>query len=39
MFLAVSGLFIVKGKKGIAGSGKWYLLAGLLIPLLYVIFS
>ncbi|MDR3245823.1 MAG: PepSY-associated TM helix domain-containing protein [Prevotellaceae bacterium] len=39
IFLAVSGLFIVKGKKGLAGSGKWYLIAGLLIPLLYVIFA
>jgi hypothetical protein len=37
LFLAVSGLFIVKGKKGLAGSGKWFLLAGLLIPLLYVL--
>jgi hypothetical protein len=39
LFLAVSGLFIVKGKKGFAGTGKWYLLAGLLIPVLYVLFN
>ncbi|MDR1437033.1 MAG: PepSY-associated TM helix domain-containing protein [Candidatus Symbiothrix sp.] len=37
LFLAVSGLFLAKGKKGLAGSGKWFLLAGLLIPLLYVL--
>lgn len=37
LFLAVSGLFIVKGKKGTAGSGKWYLLAGLAIPVIYVL--
>lgn len=37
LFLAVSGLFIVKGKRGLAGRGKWYLLAGLLIPLVYVL--
>jgi len=35
ILLAVTGLFIVKGKRGIAGSGKWYLLLGLLIPILY----
>jgi uncharacterized membrane protein YhdT len=37
LFLAFSGLFLVKGKKGLAGSGKWFLLAGLLVPLLYVL--
>jgi hypothetical protein len=39
IFLAVSGLFMVKGKKGVTGLGKWYVIAGLLIPLLYVILS
>jgi len=38
IFLAVSGLFMVRGKKGIAGYGKWYLLAGILIPVLFGIF-
>ena len=38
ILLAITGLFIVKGKKGLAGSGKWYLLIGLLIPILYGIF-
>ncbi len=38
IFFALSGLFIVKGKKGLSGSGKWYLLAGLLIPLAYLFF-
>ena len=33
IFFAISGLFMIKGKKGIAGRGKWYLLIGLLIPL------
>jgi hypothetical protein len=37
LFLAISGIFIVKGKKGLSGSGKWFLLAGLLIPLLYIL--
>lgn len=39
IFFAISGLFMVKGKKGIAGRGKWYLLAGILIPIIYVLLS
>ena len=35
ILLAITGLFMVKGKKGIAGSGKWYLLIGILIPILF----
>jgi hypothetical protein len=35
ILLAITGLFIVKGKKGIAGTGKWYLIIGILIPVLY----
>jgi hypothetical protein len=37
IFLAVSGIFITKGKHGIKGYGKWYLIAGLLLPLLFVL--
>lgn len=37
IFFAISGMLMVKGKHGIAGRGKWYLLAGLIIPILYVI--
>ncbi len=36
-FLAVSGLFILRGKTGLGGRGKWFLLAGLVLPLLYVV--
>ena len=39
VFFALSGLFMMKGKNGIAGRGKWFLLIGLLIPVLYVVFS
>ena len=35
IFLAISGVFIVKGKRGLDGSGKWYLIAGILIPVLF----
>lgn len=37
IFLAISGLFMVKGKHGIAKRGKWYLLIGILIPILYIL--
>ncbi len=39
IFFAVSGLFLVRGKNGIAGRGKWFLLAGLAIPVVYIILS
>ena len=38
ILLAITGLFMVKGKKGLAGSGKWYLIIGILIPILFGIF-
>ncbi len=37
IFLAISGLFMVKGKHGIAKRGKWYLLIGILVPILYIL--
>ncbi|WP_298647115.1 PepSY-associated TM helix domain-containing protein [uncultured Proteiniphilum sp.] len=39
IFLAVSGLFMVKGKHSIAKRGKWYLIIGLLIPILYILLA
>lgn len=39
IFFALSGLFIVKGKHGLSGRGKWYLITGLLIPVIYIIVS
>lgn len=38
LFFALSGLVMVKGRKGLAGSGKWYLLVGLVIPVVYILF-
>lgn len=37
IFFALSGLFMVKGKKGISGNGKWYLITGLILPLVYIL--
>jgi len=39
IFFALSGLFIAGRKNGLAGNGKWYLIAGVLIPVLYILFS
>ncbi len=39
IFFAISGIFMVPGNKGIKGRGKWYLLVGVAIPILYVFLS
>lgn len=36
IFLAVSGLFMIKGKKGLSGRGKWFVSAGVVIPLVFL---
>lgn len=35
--LSVTGLFILKGRKGIGGRGKWWVAAGLLPPIIALI--
>lgn len=35
IFLAISGLFMIKGKKGITGRGAWLTALGILIPVLF----
>lgn len=34
--LAITGLFVLKGKKGIAGRGAWLSGAGIILPLLFL---
>lgn len=34
ILISVTGLFILKGEKGIAGRGKWFIAAGLILPLI-----
>ena len=36
IFLAVSGLTMIKGKLGFLGRGKWFMLLGLIIPILFL---
>jgi hypothetical protein len=35
--LAVSGLFMIRGRKGITGRGAWLTAAGVLIPLVFLL--
>ncbi|HHJ53553.1 MAG TPA: hypothetical protein ENJ89_10190 [Caldithrix abyssi] len=37
LFLAISGLFVLKGKNGLAGRGKWLTGIGFLLPLLFLV--
>jgi uncharacterized protein len=37
--LALTGLILVKGKKGITGRGAWLTAFGIIVPLLFLIFS
>ena len=39
IIIAITGLFILKGKKGIKGRGAWLTASGVLAPLLFLIFS
>lgn len=36
--LAVTGLFILKGKEGFGGRGKWFVGAGALLPAAFIVF-
>ncbi|QQS38160.1 MAG: PepSY-associated TM helix domain-containing protein [Ignavibacteriales bacterium] len=37
LFLAISGLFMIKGSKGIKGRGAWLSSLGLLIPIIFLL--
>lgn len=37
VLICVTGLFVLKGKKGITGRGAWLAGAGLLVPLLFLL--
>lgn len=37
MIIAVTGLFVLKGKKGITGRGAWLAGAGALLPLIFLL--
>ena len=35
--LAITGLFILKGRKGITGRGAWLTVAGIIIPVIFLL--
>jgi hypothetical protein len=37
IFLAITGLFVLKGKKGITGRGAWLTGLGVVLPLIFLI--
>lgn len=39
LFLSLSGLFMIKGRKGLVGRGLIFVLAGVAVPILYVTLS
>ncbi len=39
LVLACTGIFIITGKKGLGGRGRWLLIAGIAIPLVYLVFA
>ena len=38
MIMATTGLFMIQGKKGLSGRGKWYVTAGIIIPAVFLLF-
>jgi len=36
-FLAISGIVLLKGRTGLGGRGKWFVLAGLLVPIAFLV--
>ncbi|UCD25381.1 MAG: PepSY-associated TM helix domain-containing protein, partial [Gemmatimonadota bacterium] len=37
LLLAITGLFVIKGKKGITGRGAWLTGAGVIIPVIFLL--
>jgi len=36
--LAITGLFILKGRQGLGGRGKWFTAAGILLPAAFIVY-
>ena len=37
VFLAISGIVLLKGRTGFMGRGKWFVLAGLVVPIAFLV--
>ncbi|WP_154665659.1 hypothetical protein [Saccharicrinis fermentans] len=35
IFFAISGLFLSRGKKSVKGRGKWFILAGIVVVVVF----
>lgn len=38
-FMAISGLFVLRGRTGLVGRGKWLLTVGIVVPFVYLLFA
>lgn len=38
IIMAITGLFMLQGRKGLSGRGKWFVGIGILIPLTFLLF-
>lgn len=38
VIMAFTGLWMIQGKRGFTGRGKWYVIAGILIPVFFLLF-
>jgi uncharacterized protein len=38
LVLALTGLVMMKGKHGLSGRGKYYVLGGLLVPVGFIVY-
>lgn len=38
IILAITGMFVLRGKKGLNGRGKWFVVSGLIVPILFLIY-
>ena len=38
IILAITGLFVLRGKKGLKGRGKWFVGFGIIIPILFLFY-
>ncbi len=39
LLLAITGMLVLRGGQGLAGRGKWFVLAGTVVPLLFLLFQ
>lgn len=37
VIMAITGLWMIQGKRGFYGRGKWFVIAGILIPVLFLL--